>query len=331
MISRHLVKVTLIIIFSGGGLQADRLIPTRPIMVCPATFLASAIGDSTKKAAVHAKMSPAEIYTTRYPQGLSGAGHFASSSNLSAVGRNTPFSYDVAAIRRGSANVTAVDTPIPTPQEPYAVEKFSIANSRGIDLAGTLFRVPGSDIAVVFAHSFVPGEDQTGLYPLANQLARRGISVLTFDFPGYGASKGPAAYDEVDRDVATMIIYLKGLGYGKIASLGVGLGGLGSVKNGHELMGLITISVPTSAMGALWVTRQDLGRPYPKLFISSEQDFANMRPFAAYAKTIHDSAVAPKELKIFSGNQHSMRLFDSEHDTELTRIIVDFFEALRDQ
>jgi hypothetical protein len=67
---------------------------------------------------------------------------------------------------------------------------------------------------------------------------------------------------------------------------------------------------------------------YPKLFIAAENDFANGRPFAAYAQTIYDYSADPRELMIFSGSYHSMEFFASEHSEELHSLLMDFFENL---
>ena len=140
----------------------------------------------------------------------------------------------------------------------YSVEEISIVNEPRTKLSGTLFKSNKSKIAIVFAHSFVPGNDQSVLIPLAKELAEIGITSLTFDFPGHGKTGGPPVYNEVDGDVRSAIAYLREIGYSKIASLGIGLGGLGSAKNAPDLVGLITISIPT---GAITTARQDgLGR-----------------------------------------------------------------------
>ena len=210
----------------------------------------------------------------------------------------------------------------------YSVEEISFVNESGTKLSGTLFRSNDSKIAIVFAHSFVRGQDQSGLFPLAKELAELGITSLTFDFPGYGKTGGPPKYNKVDVDVKGAINLLRGLGYSKIASMGVGLGGLGSAKNAKELVGLITISIPTNAMGDLFVEKKDFNIPYPKLFIAARDDFGNNRPFAEYAHTLHDLSVEPRKLIIFSGRYHSMALFKSEHREELHDLIIDFFKAL---
>ncbi len=213
----------------------------------------------------------------------------------------------------------------------YSVEEINFVNQLGTKLSGTLFEVDNSIIAIVFAHSFVHGQDQSGLFPLAKELAELGITSLTFDFPGYGKTEGPPKYNKVDVDVKSAINLLRGLGYSKIASMGVGLGGFGSAKNARDLVGLITISIPTGVWPDLFVEKEDFNTPYPKLFISARDDFANNRPFAEYAQQLYDLSVEPRKLKIFSGRYHSMELFKSEHKTELTELIIKFFKTINEK
>ena len=213
----------------------------------------------------------------------------------------------------------------------YSVEEISFTNEFGTKLSGTLFESNKSKIAIVFAHSFVPGNDQSVLIPLAKDLAEIGITSLTFDFPGHGKTGGPPRYSKVDGDVRAAITYLREIGYSKIASLGIGLGGLGSAKNAPDLIGLITISIPTGAMPDLFVEKEDFSTSYPKLFIAAKDDFANNLPFAGFAHDMHDLSVDPSEVKIFSGRYHSMALFRSEHKTELHDLIIDFFKSLNEK
>jgi|GEM_PF-3938597 len=209
-------------------------------------------------------------------------------------------------------------------------EEISFTNQAGVELAGTLFHVEGSDIGAVLAHSGVPGRSQLGLHPLARDLTVLGITVLTFDLPGYGQTGGTPAYTLVDRDVRTAISYLENLGFSQFAVLGVGLGGLGCAKQGlvPGVVGMVLISCPIDAGPGLSVNPDDFSGAYPKLFISAELDFANGRPFAQYAQTFYDYAVEPKELRLFSGSYHSMELFESEHADELNDLLLAFFGAL---
>lgn len=210
----------------------------------------------------------------------------------------------------------------------FSVDQVRIRTLNGVMLAGTLFMAPGAELAVVLAHSFVQGQSQSGLYSLAEALARNGISALTFDFQGRGLTGGSPHYAAVHTDVKAVIGYLRALGYDNIASLGVGLGGFGSAKNGPVLNGLITISILPVVNNRLGLDESDLSLPYPKLFISAENDFANGRPFAQYAADLHDLAAEPKQLKIYSGSFHSMELFHSEHSSELNDLIIEFFMSL---
>jgi pimeloyl-ACP methyl ester carboxylesterase len=209
-------------------------------------------------------------------------------------------------------------------------EEITFTNQLGVELAGTLFHVEGSQVGAVLAHSGVPGQSQLGLHPLARDLTDLGITVLTFDFPGYGRTGGAPAYALVDRDVRTAISYLENLGFSQFAALGVGLGGLGCAKQGlvPGVVGMVLISCPVDVGPGLGINPDDLSVAYPKLFISAELDFANGRPFAQYAQTFYDDAVKPKELKLFSGSYHSMELFESEHADELNSLLLDFFLAL---
>ena len=213
----------------------------------------------------------------------------------------------------------------------FSVEQVRVRNFSGVMLAGTLFKAPNADQAVVLAHSFVRGQNQIGLHPLAEELVRNGITALAFDFQGRGLTGGSPRYAEVHTDVMAIIGYLRDLGYDNIASLGVGLGGFGSAKNGPALNGLITISIPPVVNNRLGLDESDLSSPYPKLFISAEHDYANGRPFAQYAIDLYDIAVEPKQLKIYSGNYHSMELFHSSHAADLNNLIVEFFGDLSGQ
>ena len=220
-----------------------------------------------------------------------------------------------------------VDQPV-SKQATHSGEEVRIPTAGGVLLAGTIFIAPDADMAVVLAHSFVQGQSQTGLHPLAQELARNGITALAFDFQGRGLTGDQQRYEQVHTDVKAAIDYLTGLGHERIGSLGVGLGGFGSAKNGLALSALVTISIPLVVSNRLGVDEADLSLPYPKLFISADQDFANRLPFAQYARDLYAMAAEPKQVKIYSGTYHSMDLFQSEHGPELNTLIIDFFTNL---
>ncbi len=90
----------------------------------------------------------------------------------------------------------------------FSVEQVRVRNVSGVMLAGTLFRAPKANQAVVLAHSFVRGQNQIGLHPLAEELARSGMTALAFDFQGRGLTGGSPRYAEVHTDVKAIIGYL---------------------------------------------------------------------------------------------------------------------------
>ena len=228
-----------------------------------------------------------------------------------------------------SPNKIIIKTNFSTPI--YSVEEINFVNESGFELSGTLFKARKSKVAIIFTHSFMPDADQTELFPLAEELAKLGITSLTFDFPGFGKSEGYIEFDLVDTDVRSAINFLRGLGYSKIASLGVGVGGLGTAKNALDLVGMITISAPTGAMCTLIVTKEDFAIPYPKLFIAAIDTAGYNKSSGKAARRLYDLSVEPKEILIFSSKYQAMGLFRSEHGKELTELIIKFFKTINEK
>jgi esterase/lipase len=226
---------------------------------------------------------------------------------------------------------------------PVVEEEIEFTNDENIVLVGTLFDSGYDDL---LAHSGVLGEDQTGLHPLAKELAKRGSSSLTFDFQGIGKTGGETAFEKVDKDVKAAMTALRERGFVRIACIGVGLGGIACAKSGKEpnMAGLVLVSSPIEIttgtlveepelqmiVNTLEIVPEDLkGLNYPILIIVAEDDKAAGRPFAEMAQTIYDFSSEPKEIKVFPGSYHSMELFRSEHGNEINNLIIDFIERIR--
>jgi fermentation-respiration switch protein FrsA (DUF1100 family) len=91
--------------------------------------------------------------------------------------------------------------------------------SDGVQLHGWLFK--SGEPLLIFFHG--NGGNITERAPIATELARRGISVLLFDWRGYGKSEGTpsesglfldalAAYDFVHADTGNIVLYGESLG-----------------------------------------------------------------------------------------------------------------------
>lgn len=82
-----------------------------------------------------------------------------------------------------------------------------------------------------------------GLRLLADRLARRGIAVLRFDYPGTQNSSGapgdPAALSQWLDSIRTGYAWLRGLGVGEIGLIGVRVGALLASQVTDELPGLV--------------------------------------------------------------------------------------------
>jgi fermentation-respiration switch protein FrsA (DUF1100 family) len=110
------------------------------------------------------------------------------------------------------------DTHLSTPQA-----DVTFRTDDGVRLHGWLFRAAGSAPLMIWFHG--NGGNITERAPLAAELARRGVSVLLFDWRGYGKSEGSpsesalyhdalAAYDFAVHDLhpASIALYGESLG-----------------------------------------------------------------------------------------------------------------------
>jgi putative intracellular protease/amidase len=144
-------------------------------------------------------------------------------------------------------------------KEFYTNEKVIYTNANGVKLGGTLF-IPEkpNGKAVVLVHGAGP-EDRNGyasnLRILADQIAREGITVLTYDKQGTGKSEGRGyetlGYNEMAQDAIAGIDYLrsrKDLSLKKVGLVGVWQGGWINAKaieySGDKVDFVVNITAP---------------------------------------------------------------------------------------
>ena len=92
----------------------------------------------------------------------------------------------------------------PVPAEGASVE--TIRTRDGLRLDARLFAAEPERI-VILLHMFPA--DQTAWYPFARELQALGITALTLDFRGYGASEGEQDPSEIDHDVRAAIAFVR--------------------------------------------------------------------------------------------------------------------------
>ena len=223
---------------------------------------------------------------------------------------------------------TVASTPVPITK--FSVEEVAFTTEDDVELAGTFFLSEGDgSTAVVLAH--MAGEsDQEDWKPFAKEIARRGISAVTFDFRCYGLSgcsggSGPLS----SIDLGAVIKFLHEQGFQQIICMGASMGGRGciSVAFDEELAGLIIIS----GTGASESDRQNLNDflspAMPKLFVVASSDSIAGRTQAM--TDLFESAPEPKTFELLSGSAHGTELFSSKHKEALQNTIFDFLEKIR--
>lgn len=176
----------------------------------------------------------------------------------------------------------------------------------------------GKGLGVVFAHGAV--FDKSSWYPLAWRLKRLGITSLSIDFRGYGASRGGRGGGLAD-DVLGAVTYLEQQGARRIALVGGSMGAaavLGALqRSGDPRIRVVVLLAPAG------------GAPlqYPKLrklFVVSEGD-----TYRAAVQRLYQDSAPPKTLDLIPGSAHAQHLFSTSQGPALTQRIVDFLRASR--
>ena len=84
----------------------------------------------------------------------------------------------------------------PMPPNRYALPGLLKLPTRdGNEIAALYFSHPQARVTLLYSHG--NGEDLESLYPLFEELHRRGFSVLAYDYPGYGRSSGKSSEKSV--------------------------------------------------------------------------------------------------------------------------------------
>ena len=133
--------------------------------------------------------------------------------------------------------------------------KFEFNNSQGQTLAGLLETPPEGSAShtAVFAHCFTCGKDIAAASRISRALAKRGISVLRFDFTGLGNSDGDFANTNFSSNVDDLLAAANALTEKFQAPsllIGHSLGGAAVLQAANRidsLKGVVTIGAPATA------------------------------------------------------------------------------------
>ncbi len=200
-------------------------------------------------------------------------------------------------------------------------EKVTFKTKDGILISGRLFGA--GKTGVVLGHMYP--ENQESWWPFARLLAGKGYAALALDFRGYGESSGTKEIAKIDLDMDAAYEFLKPK-VQRIVLVGASMGGTAALKVAARkpVAGVISLSGPDAFRGL--DATADVGKiAAPKLFIASIDDSYAARSVAKFMTMAKD----PKEQKIFRGSGHGTYIFGTEHDKELTDLLLGFLGRLQ--
>ena len=210
--------------------------------------------------------------------------------------------------------------------EPVPVANASMETIRtddGLSLDARLFKADAERIAILL-HMFPA--DQTAWYPFARDLQRRGISALTLDFRGYGASEGEQDPGEIDHDVRAAIAFAHERGFDRIVLIGASMGGTAAIVVAAEqpVAGVAVLSAP-SRMRGLDADRTIASVTCPLALIAAEGDLAAMNALKGFEDRAELGADASL---VLPGAAHGTDLLGSAHGDAVRERLLGFLEKV---
>ncbi|HEV8340719.1 MAG TPA: alpha/beta fold hydrolase [bacterium] len=178
--------------------------------------------------------------------------------------------------------------------------------------------------AVILSHMY--GTDQRIWFPLAEDLARRGYTAITYDYRGIGRSGGRFVIAQTYRDALAAIAYATRSGPRPVILAGASMGGTVSLKaaamrqaSGRPIQGVVVVASGTMFRGL--DVRPHLGSlRAPKLFLAGNKD----QPFADSVRRMHALSPPPKTLRLYPTGAHGTYLFATGHGAAIRAEIVAF-------
>jgi len=196
----------------------------------------------------------------------------------------------------------------------------SFPSTDGVALKGYLFG--SGKTGVILAHMYPT--DQKSWFPFAQRLADEGYSVMTFDFRGYGESKGQKVVSQIDRDLEGAYLFLKPKAQ-RVFLIGASMGGTAAIRvaSRQPVAGVVCISGPVSFQGLSAVDAVEKVN-VPCLFIAAERDPGQAASSAEY---LGKQAQGKKDLLIVPGSDHGTFLLQGPHKERIEKKILDFLKG----
>jgi pimeloyl-ACP methyl ester carboxylesterase len=209
-----------------------------------------------------------------------------------------------------------------------AAEEVSFQTTDAAAIRADLY--PGGESAVVLAHG--GRYSRASWRPQAEELVRRGFTVLALDFRGFGESTGPGQDDPLAAplylDLLAAVRYLRAQGAKRVAIVGGSLGGMAAGDamlhmNSGEVDRVVFLGARATLAGGD-VSKME-GR---KLFIVSRDDFQGSGTLRLPGiQADFERVPEPRSLVVVDGNAHAQAIFETPQGPEVFEAIEKFLAA----
>ncbi len=204
------------------------------------------------------------------------------------------------------------------PRPPYSSEdlEFSLLPTpSGEKVAAVFLPEPDAPAALIYSHG--NAEDLAALLPRLERIASLGVSVLAYDYPGYGASTGKPTESGVYEAAEAAMTFLQKQGYppSRIFLMGFSLGSAPTIflAHRHAVAGIIlqgaflsayrTVTLFPIFPGDRFVNEDRIASIVcPALFIHGTDD--RVVPFW-HGRSLYDRYRGPKEGLWIEGGGHN--------------------------
>lgn len=227
----------------------------------------------------------------------------------------------VSTTQTAESETSATDTTKPESNEttPPKEGEVTFITEDNVEINGNVFGAGGK--WVILSHMYPT--DQTSWFDFANFLRQGGFVALTYDFRGYGHSKGSKEFSKMNLDLKAAIDFVQIYNPKNVFLIGASMGGTISIAVASvvKVDGIVAISAPLEFKG---LNAVDIVNKVscPKLFIASKGDGSA----ADSAETFYKKSVEPKDFKILDGSSHGTFIFDQDPKNAeiLKNLIIDF-------
>jgi pimeloyl-ACP methyl ester carboxylesterase len=166
--------------------------------------------------------------------------------------------------------------------------------------------------------------NQESWFPTAEMLRDRGISALTFDFRGYGASEGDVEPSDIEHDVRGAIAFAHDRGYEQVLLVGASMGGTAAIVTAASdpVDGVLALSAPVQFRG---LDAKDAAAKLsvPLAVVASKGDTSAEES----AKTLATEAkIDPRWVLLVDGRAHGTDLLTSPAAQQVDDLLLAFIE-----